>query len=572
MSFVKIAQDWIQGDVDAADIAAVEHMIATGDEAALKATFERAAAFGTAGLRELVGPGPGQLNLAVIRRTTFAVANFLLKSNKDPSAHTVVLGYDARTHSRSFAAETAGVLTAAGLKVRYFETPVPTPLVAFALRSYAASAAIVITASHNSKEYNGYKLYAPNGAQIVSPTDEIIAAMIAAGPRARDIAMQPGALDGAQPLALPVEAAVMDSYFAAIDALRPRQTPKRDLNIVYTPLHGVGYAPLRRAFDSAGFTALSVVESEAQPNGDFPDLPDPNPEKSETLAKARQKADAVGAELILANDPDADRLAVSIRNRDGSWLALKGNQIGVLLADYMLSRYDGDARPMVAYSIVSSPMIERIADDYGAHAEATLTGFKWVWNAAIDLGKQRGLHFVFGFEEALGYCAGDIVRDKDGISAALLFAEMAAEDASHGGSVLQRLQRLYRKHGAWVSQQVSIERKEAGGLALLRQAVEDLATKPPKEIRGTRVERVTDYRSGGERRPRWLENNPMLRLDLESGVRVLVRPSGTEPKLKIYVDLCRPLEPSSDIFAALADADNEAKAIGRATAELAGLG
>lgn len=571
MSIIDTARAWVRGDIDPTTIAEVEGLIHAGDESRLEAMFSRTAKFGTAGLRELVGAGPGQLNLAVIVRATYAVGKYLLQLNPDPKAHLAVVGFDARRDSYRFAEATAGVLAAMGIQVRYFDRPMPTPLVAYALRSFKGTAGVVITASHNRAEYNGYKLYAENGAQIVSPADVIIAQLIEQGPDAKDIPIHKDVFSGSNPLGRAIEPAVLDDYFAAIDALRPEAAPARDLAMVYTPLHGVGYQAVRRAFDAAGFTALTVVEQQAQPNGEFPDLGDPNPEKEATLAKARATADAVGASLILANDPDADRLAVNVRGPDGTWIALKGNQIGILLADYQLARYDGEARPLVAYSIVSTPMIEDIAEAYGAHCETTLTGFKWVWNAAIDLMRDRGLHFVFGFEEALGYCAGDIVRDKDGVSAALLFAEMAAEEAARGKTVLNRLERLYRRHGLWVSQQVSVDKNEPGGVELIQRAMTQFASKPPAEVRGSQVTKVVNYYTGGETRPRWLENNAMVQLNLSTGARVLVRPSGTEPKLKIYVDLRSELAADADLWQAQRAADAEAVAVGKAVLETVGL-
>lgn len=576
MSYIEAAKDWVDGDIDANDVAAVQKLVDAGDEAALKVFFAYSTKFGTAGLRELVGPGPGRINRAVIRRTTRAVGEYLAPRGQGASELCVVVGYDARIHSRQFAEETVGVLVALGFRVRYFEDPVPTPLVAYALRAYSAAAAVVVTASHNKKEYNGYKLYAKNGAQIVSPADETIAQLIKSGPKAKDVPFSPGTLSGGHASARPVEGAVIDRYFADIAALRPSDSPKRDLGMVYTPLHGVGYASVRRAFTEAGFTQLSVVEQQAQPNGKFPKLSDPNPEKPRTLQRARETADALGVDLILANDPDADRLAVAVRGPGDAFVQLTGNQIGVLLADYLLERRqrengDSAARPLIVFSIVSTPMARKVAEAYGARAEVTLTGFKWVWNAAIDLMASDDLEYVFGFEEALGYCAGDIVHDKDGVSAALLFAELAAEEASRGRTVLERLETLYRRHDLWVSQQLSAEDKEPGGVERIKAAVVALAETPPSEVAGIRVDSVVDYRTGGESRPRWLENNEMVQWNLTTGTRVLVRPSGTEPKLKIYVDLRLPLSDGDDLARAEAEAEAQAEAIAQATRQLAGL-
>jgi phosphomannomutase len=538
------AKAWAENDVDSNDIAFVRALIDQGDLKTLEDLFCRSAKFGTAGLRELVGPGPSQLNSAVVRRATYAVGKHLLLTDPNPGAHTVVLGWDARLSSERFARDTAGVLVAMGIHVQYFEEPVPTPLVAFALLEVGASAAVVITASHNGPAYNGYKLYAKNGAQIVSPVDVEIAKSIEMGPGAKEIAFSEGSLSGKSSLARPISVSLVDRYHTLVDALRPKETPSRALPILYTPLHGVGGKPVQRAFDAAGFTGFSIVAEQATPDGTFSTLKrpdgtttDPNPENAGALELARARGDELGKSLLLANDPDADRLAVCVRDAAGQWKLLSGNQIGVLLGDYQLSRYHGSARALVAYSIVSTPMIRDVAAQYGAHAEATFTGFKWVWTAAIDLAAQQGLQFVFGFEEALGYCAFERVHDKDGVSAALLFAEMAAQSDSVGETIPQRLERLYERHGLWVSKQVSIVREGPSGLSAIRDAVVRVAAKPPTEVNGVRVVGVVDYQVGAETRPRWLAADTMVQLDLEGGTRLLVRPSGTEPKLKIYADL-----------------------------------
>jgi phosphomannomutase len=262
------------------------------------------------------------------------------------------------------------------------------------------------------------------------------------------------------------------------------------------------------------------------------------------LALAKEK----GADVVLANDPDADRLAVCAPDGRGGFKKLSGNQIGILLADYVLSNYRGSQQPLVACSIVSTPMLDSVAKKYGAHSEKTLTGFKWVWNAALDLSRERGYRFVFGFEEALGYCVGELVRDKDGVSAALNFAELAAELTAKGSSVLGRLEELYREHGLWVSVQLSIKKEPPEGTVLIQRAVQTLAQNPPKQIGTLAVTSMLDYRSGGETRPRWLENNPLLDFSLAGGGRILVRPSGTEPLLKIYVDLPQAVPAGADIW------------------------
>jgi phosphomannomutase len=314
-------------------------------------------------------------------------------------------------------------------------------------------------------------------------------------------------------------------------------------------MHGVGYKPVKRAFDAAGFTEVHVVPSQTEPDGTFPTVSFPNPEEKGALDQALALAREHDAELILANDPDADRLAVCVPGygaQRGSWRQLSGNQIGLILADHLLRNYKRMEQPLVACSIVSSPMLAKIAEHYHAMHTETFTGFKWVWNAALELREQHNVHFVFGFEEAIGYSAEDIVRDKDGISTALLFAELAASLSAQGSSVLDRLGELYREYGLWVSYQRSITRPGTAGQAEIAAGMKNLAENSPKEFDGNVITRFINYNDGGADRPRWLKNDNLLSYSLGDLGRVLVRPSGTEPKIKIYVDLTRPLSAGED--------------------------
>jgi phosphomannomutase len=571
LTLIERARQWAETDPDPATRLQAEALIAAGDPRQLEEHFGGLLEFGTAGLRAKVGPGSLRMNAAVVRQATWAVAQDLLAAHRVGKECVVVLAYDARLSSRQLAEETAGVLVAAGIRVRYFTEPTATPIAAFALLRFQAAGAIVITASHNPPEYNGYKLYAANGAQIISPTDARVAALMARAPGAKNIATGAGALEGRQPLATPVEGSLLEAYFSTINDLRPKHAVARDLRIVYTPLHGVGGRPVTHALASAGFTQVSRVNTQFEPDGHFPTVNFPNPEEAGAMDLALAQARAENADIILANDPDVDRLAACVRGPSGDFLQLSGNQIGLLLADYQLGRYTGKARAMVLQSIVSSPMLESIARGHGAHFEQTLTGFKWVWNAALKLRELHGYHFVFGFEEALGYSAEDIVRDKDGISAALLFAEMSAEDKAAGGSVIARLERLYRQHGLWVSLQRSVTRNSAEGLKEIQEAVQRIGAAPPREVSGISVTEVRDFRTGQETRPAWLENTPLLELRLGARGRVLVRPSGTEPKLKVYVDLCEPVDASTGVWAAEQPALARARAIADQVVAACGL-
>ena len=529
----RAAEDWIAGDPDPATRAELAALVAEGDGAALADRLAGTLAFGTAGIRGAVEAGSNRMNRAVVIRTTRGLADYLAGTR--PGAGPVVVGFDGRLSSRAFAEDAVGVLAAAGVPVRYFPEVAPTPLVAYAARVLGASAAVVVTASHNPPQDNGYKVYDANAAQIVPPVDAGIAAAIDRVGPAVDVPRVEGALAGASELARPVEPSLAARYTEEVLALRPSIAADRQLRIVYTPLHGVGRALAEGVLRAAGFADLHVVAEQAEPDGRFPTVAFPNPEEPGALDLALALGSRVGADLILANDPDADRLAVCLP-RDGGWVPLTGNQVGQLLADFLLEHAGPGPTPLVVNSIVSSPMLASIAEAHGARWEATLTGFKWIANAALDLAAAEGTRFVFGYEEALGYTVGEVVRDKDGISAALLFAEMAAHCRAMGETVFDRLARLYRRHGLWVSAQRSVVRPGPQGAAEIGAAMELLGRSRPERLGGVEVTAVTDFRAGAEGRPRWLGATPLVALELGPAGRALVRPSGTEPKLKVYVD------------------------------------
>jgi phosphomannomutase len=563
---VRAARAWIDGDPDPATRAELSQLLDAGNLDEVAERLRGELEFGTAGLRGVVGAGPSRMNRAVVIRATRGLADYLLARVTDARSLPVVLGYDGRLDSRRFAEDAAGVLVAAGVAVRFFTTPAPTPLVAYAARQLAASAAIVITASHNPAEYNGYKVYGSNAVQIVPPVDTEIAARIAALGPANAIRLVEGALDRPVAGCEPIPDSMVDRYLAELAALRPAVPADRDFGIVYTPMHGVGGRFVERALAQAGYAKVHAVPEQAEPDGRFPTVRFPNPEEPGALDLALALAQKHDAALILANDPDADRLAACVPTVSGRWTPLSGNQIGLLLADFLLENAAKTPRPLVIQSIVSSPMLADIAAAYGAHAEQTLTGFKWIGTAALELEARGGMRFVFGFEEALGYSAGHLVRDKDGISCAVLFADLVAHCRASGHSVIDRLDALYRRHGLWVSLQKSITAEGSEGLSRIDHAMQRVRSAPPAQLGARRVNAAIDYASGAERRPRWLPATSLVALDLDGGGRVLVRPSGTEPKLKIYVDL-RVLLAQNDIVRQREEsALGEARAIAEAAA------
>ena len=524
MSIVDSARAWIAADPDPVTRAELQALIDAGDEAVLRRRMVPLD-FGTAGIRGEVGAGSGRMNRAVVIRTTRGLADHLV--GRGDAGRLVLVGYDGRTDSRRFAEDAVAVLAGAGFAVRWFAGTTPTPLVAHALLRAGAAAAVVITASHNPPQDNGYKVYDGNGAQIIPPVDADIAAAVRAVGPATGVPRNDGVRGE---VTRPIE----DAYVADVMSFRGTAPAAPTVPIVYTALHGVGGPLALRLLDAAGHHAVTPVPEQQAPDGAFPTVAFPNPEEPGALDLAEALATRVGATLVLANDPDADRLGVAVPD-DGGWRRLTGNEIGVLLADFVLERTSGPDR-LVVTSVVSSPMLEAVAAHHHAAHATTLTGFKWICNAALDL-EARGRRFVFGFEEALGYTVGPVVRDKDGMAAAVWFADLAAACVATGGSVLDRLARLWVRDGLWVSHPVSIRRPGESGLAEIAAAMERLAAHPPGEVGGVAVAAMTDYAIGADERPPWLGATPLVELSLVDGSRVLVRPSGTEPKLKIYIDI-----------------------------------
>lgn len=561
------ARRWIASDPDPATRTELESVIDSGDIDGLSSRLDTALQFGTAGIRGEVGAGPGRMNRAVVIRTTYGVARYLHEHEEGSQPGRVVVGFDARPDSHEFAEDAAGVLAAAGISVLYFPKVTPTPLVAYAAKHLSASAAVVVTASHNPPADNGYKVYGPNATQIVSPIDIEIQEAIAEAPGASEIDRIEGVFAGSSAIVYPIDESILDCYWEEVAATRSRKTGSA-LKVVYTPLHGVGRDVVLELMQRAGHTGVVAVPEQAEPDGSFPTVAFPNPEEPGALDLALHLARAESADLILANDPDADRLAAVVPNA-GGWRPLSGNEIGALLGDYMLRNDPGPDECIVVSSIVSSPMLAAIAASYGARHEQTLTGFKWIVRAGLALEAATGGRFIFGYEEALGYTIGSAVRDKDGISAALLFTDLAADLEDSGGAVIDYLHDLWRAHGLWVSGQTSITRAGPDGLESLRDAVDRLGDDPPEDLDGIPLAAVTDYRKGGSERPDWLGEQALIELNIGEMGRLLVRPSGTEPKLKIYVDLRE--DPGDDLDSQHMALEERTARLGRELAAVLGF-
>ncbi len=558
-----LATAWADGDPDATTAAEVKALIESHDVAALQDRFGSSLEFGTAGLRGVLGGGTNRMNRAVVRRTTLGLARYL--KAKDPSVATrgVVIGRDGRLMSPEFAQDAAAVLAAEGIPAWVFRDVAPTPLTAFAVNHLGAAAGIMVTASHNPPEYNGYKVYWSNGAQIIPPHDTGIATAIEGVGAARDVPLVPEAEARRRGLFHDVKDEVTRAYLDAILALRPsRQTA--GVSIVYTAMHGVGGALMLRAFAEAGFTTVAPVPEQQQPDGRFPTVRFPNPEEKGAMDLSTALADSVGADLVLANDPDADRLAVMARAPGGALQLLTGNEVGVLLGHSLLTQQK-TVNPLVVTTIVSSAQLKGIAEALGARYAETLTGFKWIANLAIaELA--RGVNFVVGYEEALGYSVGPVVRDKDGIGSALVVADLAAWCKSRGVTLFGYLEEVQRAHGLFVARQFNATLPGTTGAATIKAVMDAFRARPPVALARAPIVATNDYLEqarvdAGGRTALTLPVSNVIAYELAGGHRVTLRPSGTEPKIKFYFEWRE----------TLAAGETLAEAKGRALTHLDGL-
>jgi phosphomannomutase len=508
------------------------------------------------------------MNRATVRRVVAGLARYLRAAAPDAAApdaaaRPVVVGFDARRGSAPFAAEAAAVLTGAGLPVLRFGGPVPTPVLAFAVRHLRAAAGVMVTASHNPREDNGVKVYSADGAQIVPPADTGIAEAAAqAGPLLEVPLGGPGELLGPD---------LVDAYLdAVVPAALPTSSPgpgspaRAALRVAYTPLHGVGRATLLGAFARAGFSAPAVVAAQAEPDGAFPTLPKPNPEEPGVLDLLLAEGERSGADLLLANDPDADRLAAVIPDAAG-WRVLTGDEVGALLADHLLRHEPHPDRRLLVTTVVSADLLGRMAAATGAGYAETLTGFKWIMRAADG---EPGRAFLFGYEEALGYAVTDLVRDKDGMSAALTLADAAAEAKRQGGSLASRLDELARRFGLFATGQFSVALASwelaggelAGGADAGAALLAAARAKPPISLLGEPVTVVDDLglglrsREDGTKDPLALPRSDVIIWRCGEGTRVALRPSGTEPKVKVYLQVVLPAAGRSDLASLRAQA------------------
>lgn len=532
---------WIAQDPDPTTQAELRDLVERGDAAALEDRFASRLEFGTAGLRGLLGAGPNRMNRLVVIQATAGLCDWVTDQVADGRERGIVIGYDGRRMSAEFAEDAAAIACGKGYRVFLFPFVVPTPVLSFAVEHLGCAAGIMVTASHNPPEYNGYKVYWGNAAQIIPPHDTGIAQKIEAITDVRALPRLTSDEARAKGLYQEVGEDTLKPYYEGVAALRLPEAPMPSLRIAYTAMHGVGDGYVARAMAEAGYTSLHSEPSQQTPDGEFPTVRFPNPEEDGAMDRVLALAESIDAELVLANDPDADRLAAAGRNKEGEYELLSGNDVGCLLAHYLLTKGSGDNRAVLS-SIVSSPMLGAIAKHHGAHWEPTLTGFKWIANRAMDL-EAEGKDFVMGYEEALGYSVGSLVRDKDGVSAAVLMAELTAESKRNGQTLLEAREAMWRQYGLFMSRQVSVVLPGAEGAAQIADIMTTLRAQQPTHIGQHGIVAVADIDKSerrtpsGELSPVALPKSNVLLYEIEGGHRIMARPSGTEPKIKFYYDV-----------------------------------
>ena len=525
---------WLNADLQDVDLG-TELQSIKGDDDAIKDRFAVALKFGTAGLRGTLGAGTNRMNIWVVRQATQGVADWVKTQG---GTQTVAISYDSRLKGWNFARDAAGVLAANGINVRIYDELMPVPALSFATRYYHCNAGIMVTASHNRKEYNGYKAYGPDGCQM---TDDAAAVVY-------DSIQKTDVLTGAKYMSFAegVEKGLIKfvgndckkGLYDAIESrqIRPGAAKGSGLKLVYSPLNGTGLVPVTHVLRDIGITDITIVPEQEYPNGYFTTCPYPNPEIFQALEKGLALAKETGADLMLATDPDADRVGIAMKCPDGSYELVSGNEMGVLLLDYIcagrIEKGTMPKNPVAVKSIVSTPLANAVAKHYGVELRETLTGFKWIGDQIAQLEAAGEVErFIFGFEESYGYLAGSYVRDKDAVIGSMLICEMAAYYRSIGSSIKQRLEEIYKEYGRYLNKVDSFSFPGLSGMDKMAGIMENLRKNPLSEIAGIKVAKVLDYEKPEET---GLPKANVLIYTLENGATVVVRPSGTEPKIKIY--------------------------------------
>lgn len=543
----KLYDQWLSAAVADKDLIPELESI-KGDEDAVLDRFYKNLEFGTAGLRGVIGAGTNRMNVYTVNQATQGLADYLNENFENPS---VAIAYDSRIKSEDFAKGAAGVLAANGIKVYIYPELVPTPMLSFAVRRLGCCSGIIITASHNPSKYNGYKCYDPNGYQM---TDEA-AAKTYEYIQKTDMFSGVKTMDFDDALAEDmvdyIENWLVDEFYEKVLACRvnPEDTKKAGLKVIYTPLNGTGNKPVRTILKKAGVADVTIVKEQEKPDGNFPTCPYPNPEIRQAFEYAIKAAEGTEADLLLATDPDCDRVGIAVRDGE-DYVLMTGNEVGAMLCEYLLSSLKEQGKlpekPVVVKTIVTTPLIEAIASAYGAETADLLTGFKYIGELVTNLEKNgEEDRYIVGMEESYGYLRGAHARDKDAVVASLLICEMASYYKLRGISLKQFMDSIYDKYGMYLNTVLNFAFEGASGMQKMSEIMETLRNDPPKAIAGAKVVKVADYKLSastdvetGEKTEIALPKSNVLSYSLPDNSKVIVRPSGTEPKIKVYITAC----------------------------------
>jgi phosphoglucomutase len=557
------AKDWLDSNIDAQTKAQVSELLKKEDPRQLIDSFYRSLEFGTGGLRGIMGVGSNCMNQYTVGAATQGLSNYLRKSFPDKEIQ-VAIAYDSRNNSKYFAEVTANVFSANGITVHLFPELRPTPLLSFAIRQLKCQSGIVITASHNPKEYNGYKAYWNDGAQLIPPHDKNVIKEVDAITSFDQIKFTP---DKSRIKSIGPE--IEERYYQEVTKLIPRQESirkQKDISIVYTSLHGAGITMVPNCLKRLGFENVTIIEEQKVPDGNFPTIASPNPEERSAMDLALRKAKAIDAELVMATDPDTDRVGVGIRNPDGEYFLLNGNQALSLMMWFILKNLKDKDKAYIVKTIVTTELIDKMAEHFGVECYNTLTGFKYV--AELIRQNEDKKRFIAAGEESYGYMVGDFVRDKDAVSACAFFAAMAAAARDEGASLFSWLLEMYGEFGLYKESLVNVVRTGAAGEQQIKYMMEQFRSHPPHVIAGQKVIRMFDYKISEERnllngqvRPINLPKSDVLQFCTWEGGKISVRPSGTEPKIKFYVSVNLRLNDPGNFKLANQHLDEKIKAI-----------
>ena len=563
-NILKAVNEWLTPVFDAETQAGIKEMMTSAPKE-LEESFYKNLEFGTGGMRGVMGIGTNRINKYTLGKNTQGISNYM-KQVFPGEDLKVAIAYDCRHNSNTLAKVVADVFSANGIKVYLFSDMRPTPELSFALKYLKCQAGIVLTASHNPPEYNGYKVYWQDGGQLVPPQDAEIIKVIEAL-RYDKIKFQAN-----NNLIEYIDTEIDNAFQQSTIDNASFNTPsaaKQNLSIVFTSLHGTSIKAVPAVLEKAGYTNVHIVPEQAEPNGDFPTVKSPNPEEPEALTMALALADKLGADIVVGTDPDCDRLGVAVRDNDGKMILLNGNQTMVLMTAYLLEQWKRagkiNGNQFIGSTIVSTPMMLQLADAYGVECKVGLTGFKWIAKFIKDFPNQE---FIGGGEESFGFMVGDAVRDKDAVAATLLMCEIAAQAKANGSSVYKELLHLYVDHGFYKEYLVSLTKKGIAGLAEINQMMVDLRENPVKEINGQRVVMLEDYKMStaknlltGEVENMTVPKSDVLIYYTEDGAKIAARPSGTEPKIKFYFSVNAPLDKVENAKTVEAELDDKIKNI-----------